>query len=192
MKPVFRRPSSIIKQFSGLTANQDKETKPQPVRFMQKHNAPSLKPTHSEKETWKTSSSSLPSPHSPPVPPAIPAATAMPATTALPQAWPKHSVGKAVWKTTQFSTIENKQIPNVKASFTLAFLTLFIGLIAHKFVSFVHYLYVRKRQRPSENRRYKPITRFKPIFNTNFINSLNKSPHLNLSLKKLFKSYIIY
>lgn len=94
-------------------------------------------------------------------------------------------------KTTQFSTIENKQIPNVKASFTLAFLTLSIGSIAHKFVSFGYYLYVRKCQRPSENRPYKPVTRFKLIFNTNFINSLNKSPHLNLSLKKLFKSYII-
>lgn len=49
MKPVFRRPSSIIKQFSGLTVNQDKATKPQLVRFMQQHNGPSLKPTHSEK-----------------------------------------------------------------------------------------------------------------------------------------------
>nr|WP_314592040.1 hypothetical protein [uncultured Neisseria sp.] len=39
MKPVFRRPSSIIKQFGGLTVNQGKATKPQPVRFMQKHNA---------------------------------------------------------------------------------------------------------------------------------------------------------
>ncbi|MGN6833428.1 hypothetical protein ACTHT7_15565 [Neisseria sp. P0017.S010] len=38
MKPVFRRPSLIIKQFSGLTVNQDKATKPQPVRFMQQHN----------------------------------------------------------------------------------------------------------------------------------------------------------
>ncbi|OFM37594.1 transposase [Neisseria sp. HMSC058F07] len=39
MKPVFRRPSLIIKQFSGLTANQDKATKSQPIRFMQQHNA---------------------------------------------------------------------------------------------------------------------------------------------------------
>ena len=39
MKPVFRRPSLIIKQFSGLTANQDKATKPQLVQFMQQHNA---------------------------------------------------------------------------------------------------------------------------------------------------------
>ena len=86
---------------------------------------------------------------------------------------------------------KNRPIPNVKASFTLAFLTLSIGSIAHKFVSFGYYLYVRKCQRPSENRPYKPVTRFKLIFNTNFINFLNKNPHLNLSLKKLFKSYII-
>lgn len=145
MKPVFRRPSSIIKQFSGLTVNQDKATKPQPARLIRQYNTPSLKPTPSEQETWNTSSSSLPSPHSPPAPPVIPVATAMPATTAPPQAWPKHSVGKAVWKTTQFATIENKQIPNVKASFTLAFLILSIGSIAHKFVSFIHHLYVRKR-----------------------------------------------
>ncbi|WP_283129626.1 hypothetical protein [Neisseria subflava] len=39
MKPVFRRPSSIIKQFSGLTVNQDKTTKPQPIQVMQQHNA---------------------------------------------------------------------------------------------------------------------------------------------------------
>ena len=39
MKPVFRRLFSIIKQFSGLTVNQDKATKPQPIRFMQQHNA---------------------------------------------------------------------------------------------------------------------------------------------------------
>ncbi|EER56800.1 hypothetical protein NEIFL0001_0249 [Neisseria flavescens SK114] len=38
MKPVFRRPSSIIKQFSGLTVNQDKTTKPQPVGLIRQHN----------------------------------------------------------------------------------------------------------------------------------------------------------
>ena len=43
MKPVFRRPSSIIKQFSGLTVNQDKATKLQPARFMQQHNAAQVK-----------------------------------------------------------------------------------------------------------------------------------------------------
>lgn len=191
MKPVFRRPFSIIKQFSGLTANQDKATKPQPVRFMQQHNAPSLKPTHSEKKH----ETHPPHPH--------PRHTHR--LRLQPYRWlrlcrqqrrirrrdPNIPLVRPSEKTTQFSTIENKQIPNVKASFTLAFLTLSIGSIAHKFVSFVHYLYVRKRQRPSENRTYKPITRFKTIFNTNFINSLNKSPYLNLSLKKLFKSYII-
>ena len=50
MKPVFRRPSSIIKQFSGLTVNQDKTTKRQPARLIRQYNAPSLKPTHSEKK----------------------------------------------------------------------------------------------------------------------------------------------
>ena len=50
MKPVFRRPSSIIKQFSGLTVNQDKATKLQPARLIRQYNTPSLKPTHSEKK----------------------------------------------------------------------------------------------------------------------------------------------
>jgi len=53
MKPVFRRPSLIIKQFSGLTVNQDKATKPQPIRFIRQQNVLSLKPTHSEKKNMK-------------------------------------------------------------------------------------------------------------------------------------------
>ena len=147
MKPVFRRPSSIIKQFSGLTVNQDKATKPQPARFMQQHNAAQVsnQPTQSKKHE-----------------------------THPPHPYPRHThrlrfqsyrrlrlcrqqrrlrrrdpnipLVRPSEKTTQFSTIENKQIPNVKASFTLAFLMLSIGLIAHKFVSFAHYLYVRKGQ----------------------------------------------
>ena len=39
MKPVFSRPFSIIKQFSGLTVNQDKATKPQPARLIRQYNA---------------------------------------------------------------------------------------------------------------------------------------------------------
>lgn len=191
MKPVFRRPSSIIKQFSGLTVNQDKATKP--ARFMQQHNAAQVsnQPTQSKKHETHP-----PHPH----PRHTHRLCLQPyrrlrlcrQQRRFRRRDPNIPLVRPSEKTTQFSTIENKQIPNVKASFTLAFLTLSIGVIVHKFVSFVHYLYVRKRKRPSENRPYKPITRFKPIFNTNFINSLNKSPHLNLSLKKLFKSYIIY
>ena len=140
MKPVFRRPSLIIKQFSGLTVNQDKATKPQPIRFIRQQNVLSLKPTHSEKKH----------------------------ETHPPHPYPRHThrlrLQSYRWlrlcrqqrrfrrrnpniplvrpseKTTQFSTIENKQIPNVKASFTLAFLTLSIGSIAHKFVSFARCL----------------------------------------------------
>ena len=146
MKPVFRRPSLIIKQFSGLTVNQDKATKPQPARFMQQHNTPSLKPIHSEKK------------HETHPPHPRPCRThrlrfqsyrrlrLCRQQRRLRRRDPNIPLVRPSEKTTQFSTIENKQIPNVKASFTLAFLMLSIGLIAHKFVSFAHYLYVRKGQ----------------------------------------------
>ena len=146
MKPVFRRPSSIIKQFSGLTVNQDKATKPQPVRFMQQHNTPSLKPIHSEKKH----ETHPPHPH-----PRRTHRLRLQSYRRLRlyrqqrrfrRRDPNIPLVRPSEKTTQFSTIENKQIPNVKASFTLAFLMLSIGLIAHKFMSFAHYLYVRKGQ----------------------------------------------
>lgn len=61
MKPVFRRPSSIIKQFSGLTTNQDKATKPQPVRFMQQHNATQVSNQSTQRKKHETHP---PHPHS--------------------------------------------------------------------------------------------------------------------------------
>ena len=175
MKPVFRRPSLIIKQFSGLTVNQDKATKPQPIRFIRQQNVLSLKPTHSEKK-YET--------HPPHPYPHHTHRLCLQSYRRLRlcrqqrrfrRRNPDIPLVRPSEKTTRFSIRENKQISNVKASFTLAFLTPSIGSIAHKFVSFIHYLYVRKRQRPSENRPYKPITRFKPILDTNLINSLNKS-----------------
>lgn len=157
MKPVFRRPSLIIKQFSGLTANQDKATKPYPFRFIRQQNVPSLKPTHSEKKHET---------HPPHPDPCHTHRLRLQPYRRLRlcrqqrrfrRRNPNIPLVRPSEKTTQFSTIENKQIPNVKASFTLAFLTLSIGLIAHKFVSFVHYLYVRKRQRPSETGDTNPL-----------------------------------
>lgn len=146
MKPVFRRPSSIIKQFSGLTTNQDKATKLQPARLIRQHNT-----QVSNQSTQRKKHETHP-PHSHP---RHTHCLRFQSYRRLRQCRqqrrfrrrdPNIPLVRPSEKTTQFSTIENKQIPNVKASFTLAFLMLFIGLIAHKFVSFAHYLYVRKGQ----------------------------------------------
>lgn len=141
MKPVFRRPSSIIKQFSGLTANQDKATKPQPVRFMQQQN-----PHKSKTNPLREKKHETHPPHSHPRHThrlrlqSYRRLRLCRQQRRIRRRDPNVPLVRPSEKTTQFSTIENKQIPNVKASFTLAFLTLSIGSIAHKFVSFARCL----------------------------------------------------